>query len=112
MMMYTVTWKADPVLCKGKGRLKFEEVNINFAVLCDSMLAAQRCFHYHFMYVFKTTHSLSPSDGELLLKRSVVDSRSFHPHYLLLDKMDVPINLHDPVSSLLQYSKKYSSLRL
>lgn len=112
MVLYFVSWIPDPKLCKGKGRLSGDELYIMFSVLCDSISTAQRCFLYHFNYEFKTTHGLTVDDGELKLKRAVIDSRSFHPRYLMLKAMDMPISLIDPVSSLIRYSKKYSSPRL
>lgn len=112
MVLYFVSWIPDPKLCKGKGRLSDDEYYIMFSVLCDSITTAQRCFLYHFKYEFKTTHGLTVDDGELKLKRAVIDSRSFHPRYLMLKPMDIPISLIDPVSSLIRYSKKYSSPRL
>lgn len=43
------------------------------------------------LYEYKTTHGLTVDDGELKLKRAVIDSRSFHPRYLMLSAMDYPI---------------------
>lgn len=110
MVIYTVKWVADKVLTKGKGRVKHEENIIIFSVICNNICQAQRCFLWHFNYVFDYSRlGLTPDDGELSLKRSIVDSRNFSARYLLLDDMDVPINLHNPKDSLLRYANKFYS---
>lgn len=105
MLVYHIRWTVDKDLVKGKGRTSHAEYLINLSVLCNNIKEAQACFLWYFRHEFPWHRlSLSPDDGELILKRAKIDSRGFFPNYLYMDNMKIPINLHDPSGSLVAYS--------
>ena len=100
MVLYTVTWFIRPELTKGKGRVRNNESFFAIQVLCRSARDALSCLDFHYHRVFEHRDKFSLDDGEVTLKRSVIDSRGFHPHYLMLENMAEPINLIDVKSNL------------
>lgn len=111
MLLYRVQWTHDNKLTKGKGRVTIDACSFVFTVLCRNSKDAYRCFEYYFYSVYDNKHALSIDDGEIRMSRQIIDSRCFHPHYLLLDGIREPIYLPDPASNVLRATKIFGSLR-
>lgn len=95
MVIYSVTWSVSRDLAKGKGRAKLNEDYTTFSVLCRNSKDAIRCLDFHFNQVFKQPLKFTIEDGEITLRRQIVDSRNFSFHYLLMDKMREPLIMSD-----------------
>lgn len=95
MLLYYVSWFLSRDLCKGKGRAKNSEEYIQLCVLCRSSRNALSCLHYYYDNVFPHRSKFDFGDGEVTLKRMIIDSRGFHPHYLMTDELRQPIDLVD-----------------
>lgn len=104
-MVYDVLWVRDSVLAKGKGRVKKDEIVINFTVICGSSNDAIKCLEFVFREQYRNNNGLSLSDGVITLKRSKVDSRGFYPNYMLMDGIREPIYLHNLKSNALRAQK-------
>lgn len=109
MVIYSVRWVLDTTLAKGKGRAKSGEFYTAFSVLCRSNKDAIRCLHYHFAKTYPSdAFKFSLDDGEVTLKRSIVDSRHFDFRYLMLEEMKEPIDMFNVSKSLLRLTKLYT----
>lgn len=93
MVVYDVSWFHKSALAKGKGRVKSSEMLFGFTVLCRSAHDALSCVPYHFYNKFKHRDHVCLDDGEIILKRSIVDSRNFTINYLMMDNIREPIEL-------------------
>lgn len=111
MVLYYVNWSIDKSLTKGKGRATKKEDCFTFTVLCQSSQDAHRCLQWYFRHIYKTSHSLNIDDGVIHMSRMTIDSRGFHPHYLLLEGMREPIYLPDPNSNILRADRIFGYLR-
>lgn len=113
MVLYVVKWFHDSLLSKGKGRATKTEDYLVVTVLCDNRTSALRCFEYWFEREFlrssRNKHGYTIDDGQLELKRSIIDSRGFNAHYFLTREMKEPINLIDVGSNVLRASKIFGS---
>lgn len=94
MIVYTVMWKIDEELIKGKGRVPHGEYSFCFNVLCRSSKDAVACLEYLFPIKFSGS-KFSLCDGVVSFKRMKVDSRGFEIQYLLMDGMKKPLYLRD-----------------
>lgn len=95
----------DSDLAKGKGRIPSREYIITFSVLCRSNKDAISCFNWYFTNIYENTKQLSVDDGELSLKRKIIDSRNFTCDYMMMDGIRQPFFLSDLKSNMLRYSK-------
>lgn len=98
MLIYSVTWKADDELIKGKGRIKSSEYLFSFTVLCRNSKDATSCLEYLFELNYNGKFSLC--DGVVTLKRCKLDSRNFTFQYLLMDGMKKPLFMRDVSQAL------------
>lgn len=104
MLVYTVLWSHSSVLAKGKGRSKDSESLCAFSVICRNRKDAVACLDYHFNNVFKHRDNISIDDGEIILRRAIVDSRGFNANYLMMDGIREPILLSDLKSNFSRVS--------
>lgn len=95
MVIYNVTWIYRIDLAKGKGRVTNQEHLICLQVICRNAKDALCCLDYHFFHSFNNKHDLTVDDGEVILKRSKIDSRNFNANYMMMDGISEPILLHD-----------------
>ena len=93
MVIYSVTWFYRNDLAKGKGRVAKNEHILGFSVICRNAKDAISCLDYHFNHSFKNPNGLTVDDGEVVLKRSKIDSRNFQANYMLMDGIREPILL-------------------
>lgn len=93
MIVYSVTWKADPELTKGKGRITHSEYIFGFNVLCRNSKDASACLEY--LFEVKYSGKFSLCDGVVTMRRMKIDSRGFDIQYLLMDGMKKPLYLRD-----------------
>lgn len=105
MIVYDVLWVRDQQLCKGKGRVKKDEIVINFSVLCRCSHDAMQCLEYVFREQYINNNGLTLADGVVTLKRATIDSRGFYPNYMLADGIREPIYLHNLKSNALRAHK-------
>lgn len=102
MVLYSVRWIADSSLTKGKGRVKDKESYITFTVLCRTSQDAVTCLEWVYKDMFPGS-KFSIQDGVISLTRSIIDSRGFHPTYLLCDGLKKPLKMSNVKDSLLDY---------
>lgn len=105
MLVYLVSWVYSHDLAKGKGKITKNEISVMFSVLCRNSKDALKCLEWVFAHDFKNQHNLTLDDGEITLKRSIVDSRNIMASYLLMDGMTIPLELYDLKGSLTRYSR-------
>lgn len=105
MLVYLVSWVYSHDLAKGKGKITKNEISVMFSVLCRNSKDALKCLEWVFTHDFKNQHNLTLDDGEITLKRSIVDSRNIMASYLLMDGMTIPLELYDLKGSLTRYTK-------
>lgn len=101
MVIYSVTWMISKDLSKGKGRAKRPEHLTGFSVLCRNANDALSCLMYHFQQTYPNS-PFTIDDGEVILKRMVVDSRNFTFNYLFMDNMREPLIMSDVSSNRLR----------
>ena len=104
MVIYSVTWMISKDLSKGKGRAKRPEHLTGFSVLCRNRTDAISCLDYHFEQMYPNG-PFTIDDGEVILKRQVVDSRNFSFNYLLMDGMREPLIMSDLKSNFFRAHK-------
>ena len=107
MLVYFVSWTAEPELCKGKGRLNKNEYHFSFTVLCRNSSDAVKMLNWYFLNIFKNAHNLELSDGVFTMKRSVVDSRNFNIQWLFMDDIRYPLSFSDLKQSLVRYTNSF-----
>lgn len=95
MLVYKVTWLHDSNLSRGKGRAKNSDSYFVFTVLCRNSKDAMSCLDYHFNHMFPHSDNVFLDDGVVTLTRSILDSRCFHVHYLMMDGIRQPLHLDD-----------------
>lgn len=95
MVIYTVVWTHSSPLSKGKGRVKDSENFFAFSVICRNRKDAVACLDYHFNNVFKHRDNVCIDDGEVTLRRALIDSRGFNANYLMMDGISEPLVLSD-----------------
>lgn len=107
MVLYSVEWLHDNKLAKGKGRSNVKDYRCVCTVICRDSSDAMRCFIFHFINEFCSLnkHGFSIDDGEIKMKRMIVDSRNFNSMYLMLDGMKEPIYLCNPKRNVLRAHK-------
>lgn len=105
MVVYTVMWSADRELTKGKGRVKNDNSLFCISVLCRNSHDALTAFNY--LFYQKHGENLSAADGQITLRRSVLDSRGFNAMYILMDGMREPLSLGDFKDSLTRYAMRF-----
>lgn len=105
MLIYTVTWIYRNELAKGKGRVRNAEHILGFSVICRNAKDAICCLEFHFNNSFSNVNNLTIDDGEVILKRSKIDSRNFNANYLMMDGIGEPIVLDNLKSNCLRVSK-------
>lgn len=108
MLIYIVSWVYRHDLAKGKGKITNKEISVMFSVLCRNSKDALKCLDWVFTHNFANQHHLTLEDGEITLRRSIVDSRCINCSYLLMDDMTSPIELYDVKGSLLRILKHYT----
>lgn len=108
MLIYTVQWSHSSALSKGKGRTKDSENLFAFSVLCRNRKDAISCLDYHFNNVFKHRDNVCIDDGEISLRRSIVDSRGFTANYLMMDGIREPLVLSDLKSNYKRLSSIFA----
>lgn len=113
MVLYRVEWSHSNILSKGKGRVTSKETCFFFTVLCRNSYDAHRCLRFYFDSEFRkdNKHGLTLDDGEIKMSRVTIDSRGFHPHYLMLDGMKEPLYLTDVSSNILRVHNIFGSYR-
>lgn len=107
MILYSVIWTHNSDLAKGKGHCKNKIVGCT--CLCRYQSEALRCFIWHFEHRYTERKNFDIDDGEVKISRCKVDSRGFDAHYLMMDKMPEPLDLHSIDKSLYDYSRRYHS---
>ena len=103
MVIYIVSWFLNKDLAKGKS--KSRDKVLGFSVICRNSKDALSCLDYHFRQSIDYSSGITIDDGEIVLKRSIVDSRNFNANYLLMDGMREPIILSDLKSNYCRWNQ-------
>lgn len=90
MQLYHVRWSYEVKL--GSGRLKDSLKHFDIVILVNNRSQALRAFEILF-HREHLTDGVNADDGELILKRMIVDSRNIFANYLMVDGMDEPLYL-------------------
>lgn len=110
MVVYSVTWILNKNHCKGSGRVKKNELIFGFTALCRTKFDALACLDYHFHRKFVHRDSVCLDDGDILLKRSVIDSRHFDVNYLMMDGISEPLELSNLKSNVTRLNQIFHAV--
>lgn len=106
MVVYYVRWDKGGMPIKSqKGRRRTDASYYDCTVLCRNSKDALSCFEYLFKTEFEPNTGVEICDGDLVLKRMVIDSRNFTIQYLMMDGIRRPLCLSDVKQSLSDVSR-------